>query len=157
MQLATQKHPFSRRLFRLAGGLSLAMLLTACAVAQKGAAPTAPKPTGGTGSGSNGGYGGSRSGSSGSPYNPYGNNSYNPYSTTSTIPDLDQRLEDSRVRAREADRQKRMVEDANRLVTLAARYRASVSEHGSPTMEDARLLVDMEKLARSVKERMKGM
>ncbi len=69
----------------------------------------------------------------------------------------DLRLENLRNRAREADRQKRMVDDANRLVVLAARYRASISEHGSVTAEDTRLLLEMEKLARSVKDRMRGM
>lgn len=69
----------------------------------------------------------------------------------------DARLETLRNHARETERQKRMVDDANRLVVLAARYRASISEHGSATVEDTRLLLEMEKLARSVKDRMRGM
>ncbi len=72
-------------------------------------------------------------------------------------PETDGRLENSRARAREQDRQKRMVDDANRLVALTARYRASVSEHGSATAEDTRMLLEMEKLARAVKDRMRGM
>lgn len=70
---------------------------------------------------------------------------------------LDERMEHSRERARQADRQKRMVDDANRLLALAVQYRTEVQTHGSPTPEDERLLAEMEKLARSVKDRMRGM
>lgn len=70
---------------------------------------------------------------------------------------LDQKLEHSRERARELDRQKRMVDDANRLLALAVQYRTQVQEHGSATPEDERILAEMEKLARSVKDRMRGM
>ena len=152
----THRTPIRSRRFRSRRlTLSAGLLLTLAAAAQKGSAPVAPHPTGGSGTTSGSGGTGSGTRSSNNPYNtnPYNTGPYSAYPGT----DIDQRLEDSRTRAREADRQKRMVEDANRLVTLAARYRASVSEHGSPTTEDARLLVDMEKLARSVKERMKGM
>lgn len=69
----------------------------------------------------------------------------------------DARMENLRARSRAEDRRKRMVEDANRLVALTARYRAAVEDHGKETPEDARLLLDIEKLARSVKDRMRGM
>lgn len=87
---------------------------------------------------------------------PYGANS--PYGETDgNTSEMERRLETARERAREVDRQKRMVEDANRLVALAARYRASLTEHEHATPEDARMLLEMEKLARSVKDRMRGM
>ena len=70
---------------------------------------------------------------------------------------LDQRLEISREHARELARQKRMVDDANRLLALAVQYRTQVQQHGSATPEDEKLLAEMEKLARSVKDRMRGM
>lgn len=70
---------------------------------------------------------------------------------------IDEKLQHSRERAREADRQKRMVDDANRLLALALQYRTQVQKHGSATPEDERLLAEMEKLARSVKDRMRGM
>ncbi len=84
------------------------------------------------------------------------NSSLNP-TFSSVDPERDARLEHLRDYTRAAERQKRMVDDANRLVALTTRYRASVSEHGKETAEDARLLLDIEKLARSVKDRMRGM
>lgn len=59
-------------------------------------------------------------------------------------------------RAREKDRQKRMVDAANRLVELTAQYRKQVGAHGEATAEDQKLLFEIEKLARDVKDRMKG-
>ena len=50
-----------------------------------------------------------------------------------------------------------MVDDANRLVLLTAQYREALQKHGTPTPEDAKLLAEMERLARSVKDRMSGM
>lgn len=70
---------------------------------------------------------------------------------------IDEKLQHSRERAREVDRQKRMVDDANRLLALALQFQTQVQKHGSATPEDERLLADMEKLARSVKDRMRGM
>ncbi len=66
-------------------------------------------------------------------------------------------VEHSREVAREKDRQRRMVEDSSRLVKLTEQYRESVQKHGASTPEDARLLLDVERLARSVKDRMRGM
>ncbi len=67
------------------------------------------------------------------------------------------RIETLRSMARAAERQKRMVEDADRLVALTTRYREHMLEHGEKTPDDARLLLEIEKLARSVKDRMRGM
>ena len=120
------------------------VLAMPCVWAQKSTTPTLP------GSGASVGQ---RSGAGSSPYganSPYG-------AAESDSSEMDHRLEHSRARAREADRQKRMVEDADRLVALAARYRASITEHEHATPEDTRMLLEMEKLARSVKDRMRGM
>ena len=68
-------------------------------------------------------------------------------------PDIEARL--ARIRAKE--QQKRIVEDANRLVALTARYRQALIGHGTPTVEDQKLLTEVEKLARSVKDRMNGL
>lgn len=68
-------------------------------------------------------------------------------------PELRERME----RSRAADRQRRIVDDANRLVALTAQYRRSVADHGTPTGEDGKLLVQIEKLARDLKDRMRGM
>jgi hypothetical protein len=79
---------------------------------------------------------------------------YSPYGTD--IPEADQRGEILREHARAEERQRRMVEDANRLVVLTERYRASISEQRGSNAEDAKLLLDIQKLARSVKDRMRG-
>ena len=68
-------------------------------------------------------------------------------------PDIEARL--GRIRAKE--QQKRIVEDANRLVSLTALYRKALEEHGSATEQDGKLLLQIEKLAREVEVRMKGM
>ncbi|WP_419806870.1 hypothetical protein [Terriglobus sp.] len=60
-------------------------------------------------------------------------------------------------RSRAADRQRRIVDDANRLVALTAEYRKALDAHGTPTDNDQKLLVQIEKLARDVKDRMRGM
>ena len=44
--------------------------------------------------------------------------------STENSPSHDPKLEEARKRSRELERQRRMVDDANRLVQLAARYRA---------------------------------
>lgn len=65
--------------------------------------------------------------------------------------------ENSRQRTRELERQRRIVDDANRLVKLTAQYRNDVEHHGAVTAEDQKLLLQIEKLAREVKDRMRGM
>lgn len=60
-------------------------------------------------------------------------------------------------RSRERERQRRIVDDANRLVELTSRYRKALQEHPTATPENQKLLADIEKLAREVKDRMKGM
>ena len=74
-------------------------------------------------------------------------------------PDLqsDPVREYSRQRAREAERQRRIVDDANRLMKLTAQYRGDVERHGTVTADDEKLLLQIEKLAREVKDRMRGM
>ena len=129
--------------------LAAAALLALCSVsaaAQKSTSP-APRPSGGI-----------SAGSSGTPYGTPSSGSNAPFGANSPFPPAyDDRLENSRAQARAAERQKRMVEDANRLVALTTRYRASVADHGTETIEDARMLLEIEKLARSVKDRMRGM
>ncbi len=98
--------------------------------------PVRPSPTVGTGISNNPNRG----------YAPYG----------ADISEGDQQGEILRAHARAEERQRRMVEDANRLVVLTAQYRASVTEHRGATAEDSKLLVNIEKLARSVKDRMRG-
>lgn len=80
--------------------------------------------------------------------------SYSPFDDMG--PEIDQVAEHSRERARATERQKRMVEDANRLVALTKQYRDNVERQRGTTPEDARLLLDIQKLARSVKDRMRG-
>lgn len=66
---------------------------------------------------------------------------------------LRSRLEHSRA----GERQRRIVDDANRLVELTVQYRHAVDEHGTVTADDQKLLTQIEKLAREVKDRMRGM
>ncbi len=136
-------HGFSLRLLTLVVVCSTAGLGVCLGWGQKNT-PVAP-PSGGTGVHT-------------TTSQPTSNTTSANYGGYGVTPESEQDLwrENSFHRARETERQKRMVDDANRLVVLAARYRAGVSEHGSPTAEDARLLQDMEKLARSVKDRMRG-
>lgn len=68
-------------------------------------------------------------------------------------PGLRERMEKSRA----LDRQRRMVDDANRLVGLTAQYQKALEAHGTPTGDDQKLLAQIEKLARDVKDRMRGM
>ena len=49
------------------------------------------------------------------------------------------------------------MDDANRLVALTAQYRKALDAHGTPTEDDQKLLAQIEKLARDVKDRMRGM
>ena len=72
-------------------------------------------------------------------------------------PDAYPGLEHSRELARDKERHRKIVEDSNRLVKLTEQYRESVQRHGAATPEDAKLLLDVERLARSVKDRMRGM
>ncbi len=60
-------------------------------------------------------------------------------------------------KTREVERQRRIVDDASRLVKLTAQYRSDVERHGAVTAEDEKLLLQIEKLAREVKDRMRGM
>lgn len=79
-----------------------------------------------------------------------GDTDYDPFRNN---PGMRERLE----RGRAADRQRRIVDDANRLVALTAQYRKALDAHGTPTDDDQKLLVQIEKLARDVKDRMRGM
>ncbi len=68
-------------------------------------------------------------------------------------PEMRDRLQ----KGRASDRQRRIVDDANRLVALTAQYRKALDAHGTPTEDDQKLLAQIEKLARDVKDRMRGM
>ena len=68
-------------------------------------------------------------------------------------PELRDRLQ----RGRAAERQRRIVDDANRLVELTVQYRKALDAHGTATADDQKLLTQIEKLAREVKDRMRGM
>ncbi len=119
-------------------GLAVVTSLVATVMpAQRVRSSPRPSPTLGTGNNSNA-----------------GNRGYSPYGTD--IAEGDQQGEILRANARAEERQRRMVEDANRLVVLTAQYRASITEHRGATAEDSKLLLNIEKLARSVKDRMRG-
>ncbi|MFN2975906.1 hypothetical protein [Terriglobus aquaticus] len=68
-------------------------------------------------------------------------------------PELRERLQ----KGRATERQRRIVDDANRLVVLTAQYRTALAAHGTATADDQKLLIQIEKLAREVKDRMRGM
>ncbi len=68
----------------------------------------------------------------------------------------DSRLQEQARRGRNLMRQQRMVDDANRLLALATQIREQIARHGEVTAEDQRRLQEIERLARSVKDRMKG-
>ncbi len=73
-----------------------------------------------------------------------------PYRNTSFV---QRRLLLARQAAEQARRQKRVVDDTDRLLALSTEYRNRVRDHGTPTADDARLLDDIRKLAKSVRER----
>jgi Spy/CpxP family protein refolding chaperone len=71
-------------------------------------------------------------------------------------PDTDSVFAEKRMRALNADRQKSMVSDAQKLLELARQLDAEVASNPKDelTSEEARKLAEIEKLARSVKTKM---
>ena len=65
-----------------------------------------------------------------------------------------EKTERAREQARNLDRQRRMVFEANRLLLLVAEVKESVARTGTPSPEDTKKLEEIQKLARSVKMRM---
>lgn len=64
---------------------------------------------------------------------------------------------EQQARTRNSDRQKRMVEDTNKLVSLATDLKQQVEVGKDATPGDAaRKAEEIEKLAKSVRDRMKG-
>jgi hypothetical protein len=70
--------------------------------------------------------------------------------------DTDMHFAEKRLRAMNADRQKTLVSDADKLVKLARQLDAEIASNpmGEMTPEEIRKAGDIEKLARSVKEKM---
>jgi hypothetical protein len=77
-------------------------------------------------------------------------------SSFSAGPDTDSVFAEKRMRALNADRQKSMVSDAQKLLELARQLDAEVASNSKDelTSEEARKLAEIEKLARSVKTKM---
>ena len=65
-----------------------------------------------------------------------------------------EKTERAREQARNLDRQRRMVFEANRLLLLVAEVKESVARTGTLSPEDTKKLEEIQKLARSVKLRM---
>jgi hypothetical protein len=68
------------------------------------------------------------------------------------------KMEDEQAKMRNAERQKKLVEDTTRLLALANELKASVdkSDKNTLSLDVVRKADEIEKLAHSVKERMKG-
>ena len=71
---------------------------------------------------------------------------------------LDTRLEQDQAKMRNMDRQKKLIDDTAKLVNLANELKADVDKSNKDTMslDVIRKADEIEKLARSVKEKMKG-
>ncbi len=67
-------------------------------------------------------------------------------------------MEDEQAKLRNAERQKKLVEDTAKLLALANELKAAVdkSDKNTLSLEVVRKADEIEKLAHSVKERMKG-
>jgi hypothetical protein len=71
---------------------------------------------------------------------------------------FDATMENQRAKMRNEDRQKRLVEDTHKLLTLANQLKEEVDKSSKDTMSITviKKAEEIEKLAKSVKERMKG-
>jgi hypothetical protein len=71
---------------------------------------------------------------------------------------FDAAMENQRAKMRNEDRQKRLVEDTQKLLTLANQLKEEVDKSSKDTMSISviKKAEEIEKLAKSVKERMKG-
>jgi hypothetical protein len=67
-------------------------------------------------------------------------------------------MQDQQTKSRNSDRQRRLVEDTDRLLSLAADLKQQMDNPGKDAMsaDMVRKAEEIEKLAKSVKERMKG-
>ena len=85
-----------------------------------------------------------------------GQNGSRPQSGFGAGPDLDPAFAAKRMRALNADRQKSMVSDADKLVKLARQLDTEIASNPTEelTPEEVRKLTQIEKLARSVKTKM---
>jgi hypothetical protein len=75
------------------------------------------------------------------------------------IPGMDPlpRMEEQQARSRNSERQKRLVADTNRLLALIADLKRQIEQGGDGQSVDVtKKAEEIEKLARSVKDRMKG-
>ena len=71
---------------------------------------------------------------------------------------LGPRMQEQQIKSRNSDRQRKLVEDTDRLLSLAADLKQQMGNTGKDAMsaDMVRKAEEIEKLARSVKERMKG-
>lgn len=84
-----------------------------------------------------------------------------PDSRPGVLPDIDPprgRIEEQQAKSRNADRQKRLVSDTNKLLSLATELKEQVDKTDKYTLslDVVKKADEIEKLARSVKDRMKG-
>ncbi len=95
-----------------------------------------------------------RSGTSQSPPNP----SLTPLGADDAVTEHTARIEREQEKARNSDRQKRLVADTEKLLALATELKANVDKSNKDTMsvDVIRKADEIEKLAHSVKEKMKG-
>ncbi len=71
---------------------------------------------------------------------------------------LNNRMEQQQIRSRNSDRQRRLVSDTDKLVTLVKELKEEVESSEKPLEPNdvQRRAEEIEKLAKSVKDRMKG-
>jgi hypothetical protein len=71
---------------------------------------------------------------------------------------LGPRLEEQQAKSRNNDRQKRLVADTNKLLALAADLKQQVdkTDKDAPSVDVVKKAEEIEKLAKSVKDKMKG-
>lgn len=75
-----------------------------------------------------------------------------------TMDPLTPRMEEQQMKTRNNERQKKLVSDTNRLLALAQDLKEQVDKTNkdAPSMDAAKKAEEIEKLAKSVKDRMKG-
>ncbi|WP_263365593.1 hypothetical protein [Edaphobacter bradus] len=79
-------------------------------------------------------------------------------SDTNTVDPLSARMEEQQIRSRNSDRQKRLVSDTDKLVELTRQLKEQVEQQSEPPRpaDLGKKAEEIEKLAKSVKDRMKG-
>lgn len=144
-----------------------AVWFLAAGVALSGVAARAQSGQGGTGTsggGSNGGYGPAPSGSYGAQNGGYGGRSGSGGLSPSAVdmgadvPQTPQQMEEQQARARNAERQKELVSDTQKLVTLANELQSDVDKSTKDTLslDVIRKAEEIEKLAHNVRDKMKN-